>query len=247
MLADEDDPRAQTYLSQHFLQEIKSAERKIITIEDPVEYQIPGVIQIQVKPQIGLTFASGLRSIVRQDPDIILVGEIRDRETAEIAIHSALTGHMVLSTLHTNDAAGAVTRLLEMGVEEYLLPSCLMGVLAQRLVRTICGKCSVPRDVSHALREEVVREAGSFPEGELKIGRGCDACAGTGYRGRSGIFELLPVTEGVKDLILSRADAGAIRAKSVAEGMRLLREDGWEKVRRGTTTIEEVLRVTRTG
>jgi general secretion pathway protein E len=229
------------------LQEIKSPTRKIITIEDPVEYQIPGVIQIQVKPQIGLTFASGLRSIVRQDPDVILVGEIRDRETAEIAIHSALTGHMVLSTLHTNDAAGAVTRLLEMGVEEYLLPSCLVGVLAQRLVRTICGKCSAPREVSPALRDEVVREAGSFPDGELMIGRGCEACGGTGYRGRAGIFELLPVTEGVKDLILSRADAGAIRAKSVAEGMRLLREDGWKKVRQGITTIEEVLRVTRTG
>ena len=190
------------------LQEIRSGERKIITIEDPVEYQVPGVIQIQVKPQIGLTFASGLRSIVRQDPDVILVGEIRDRETAEIAIHSALTGHMVLSTLHTNDAAGAVTRLLEMGVEEYLLPSCLMGILAQRLVRTICGKCSVPREVSRAFREEVVRETGSFPEGELRIGKGCEACGGTGYRGRAGIFELLPVTEGVKELILSRADAG---------------------------------------
>ena len=229
------------------LQEIKSPERKIITIEDPVEYQIPGVIQIQVKPQIGLTFASGLRSIVRQDPDVILVGEIRDRETAEIAIHSALTGHMVLSTLHTNDAAGAVTRLLEMGVEEYLLPSCLMGVLAQRLVRTICDACSAPREVPQALREEVLRETGSFPEGDLRIGRGCEACAGTGYRGRSGIFELLPVTEAVKGLILSRADSGAIRAKAVGEGMRLLREDGWEKVRRGITTIEEVLRVTRTG
>jgi general secretion pathway protein E len=229
------------------LQEIKSPERKIITIEDPVEYQIPGVVQIQVKPQIGLTFASGLRSIVRQDPDVILVGEIRDRETAEIAIHSALTGHMVLSTLHTNDAPGAVTRLLEMGVEEYLLPSCLMGVLAQRLVRTICDACSAPRDVPQALREEVLRETGSFPEGELRIGRGCDACAGTGYRGRSGIFELLPVTDGVKELILSRADSGAIREKAIGEGMRLLREDGWEKVRRGVTTIEEVLRVTRTG
>jgi general secretion pathway protein E len=229
------------------LQEIKSGERKIITIEDPVEYQIPGIIQIQVKPQIGLTFASGLRSIVRQDPDVILVGEIRDRETAEIAIHSALTGHMVLSTLHTNDAAGAVTRLLEMGVEEYLLPSSLIGVLAQRLVRTVCGKCSAPRVVSSALREEVVREAGSFPEGELRIGRGCEACGGTGYRGRAGIFELLVLSESVKDLILSRADAGAIRAKAIAEGMRLLREDGWEKVRRGVTTIEEVLRVTRTG
>ena len=229
------------------LQEIKTAERKIITIEDPVEYQIPGVIQIQVKPQIGLTFASGLRSIVRQDPDVILVGEIRDRETAEIAIHSALTGHMVLSTLHTNDASGAVTRLLEMGVEEYLLPSCLMGVLAQRLVRTICEECSAPREIPRALREDVLRETGSFPEGELRIGRGCEACGRTGYRGRSGIFELLPVTEGVKDLILSRADAGTLRAKAVDEGMRLLREDGWEKVSRGITTIEEVLRVTRTG
>ncbi|HEX9190504.1 MAG TPA: type II secretion system ATPase GspE [Candidatus Deferrimicrobiaceae bacterium] len=229
------------------LQEIKSPERKIITIEDPVEYQIPGVIQIQVKPQIGLTFASGLRSIVRQDPDVILVGEIRDRETAEIAIHSALTGHMVLSTLHTNDAAGAVTRLLEMGVEEYLLPSCLVGVLAQRLVRTICDACSAPREVPQALREEVIREAGAFPEGNLRIGRGCEACAGTGYRGRSGIFELLPVSDGVKELILSRADSGTIREKAVGEGMRLLREDGWEKVARGITTIEEVLRVTRTG
>jgi len=228
------------------LQEIKTSERKIITIEDPVEYQIPGVIQIQVKPQIGLTFASGLRSIVRQDPDVILVGEIRDRETAEIAIHSALTGHMVLSTLHTNDAAGAVTRLLEMGVEEYLLPSCLMGVLAQRLVRTICEDCTAPRDIPKALREEVLRETGSFPEGELRIGRGCEACAGTGFRGRSAIFELLPVTEGLKELVLSRADAGTLRSKAVEEGMRLLREDGWEKVRRGITTIEEVLRVTRT-
>ncbi|MCL1926512.1 MAG: type II secretion system ATPase GspE [Syntrophorhabdaceae bacterium] len=229
------------------LQEIRSPERKIITIEDPVEYQIPGVIQIQVKPQIGLTFASGLRSIVRQDPDVILVGEIRDKETAEIAIHSALTGHMVLSTLHTSDAAGAVTRLLEMGVEEYLLPSCLVGILAQRLVRTICSKCSIPHNVFQALRDEVIRETGSFPEGELRIGQGCEACGGTGYRGRAGIFELLPVTESIKDLILLRADSGAIRAKAVAEGMRLLRDDGWEKVRRGITTIEEVLRVTRAG
>ena len=229
------------------LREIRSVERKIITIEDPVEYQIPGVIQIQVKPQIGLTFASVLRSILRQDPDVILVGEIRDRETAEIAIHTALTGPTVLSTLDTNDAAGAVTRLLEMGVEENLLPSCLMGVLAQRLVRTICEGCSGPREEFPALREEVMRETGSFPEGELRIGRGCEACGGSGYRGRTGIFELLPITEGIKDLILFRADSGAIRAKAIAEGMRLLREDGWEKVRRGITTIEEVLRVTRTG
>ncbi|MBI5576779.1 MAG: type II secretion system ATPase GspE [Deltaproteobacteria bacterium] len=229
------------------LQEIKSAARKIITIEDPVEYQISGVNQIQVKPQIGLTFASGLRSIVRQDPDVILVGEIRDRETAEIAIHSALTGHLVLSTLHTNDAAGAVTRLLEMGVEEYLLPSSLVGVLAQRLVRTICERCSSPRAISAAFREEVLRETGFAPDGDLRIGAGCDACGGTGYRGRMGIFELLPFDEEIKDLILARADAGAIRERAVARGMTLLREDGWEKTRRGITTIEEVLRVTRGG
>jgi type II secretory ATPase GspE/PulE/Tfp pilus assembly ATPase PilB-like protein len=175
------------------------------------------------------------------------VGEIRDRETAEIAIHSALTGHMVLSTLHTNDAPGAVTRLLEMGVEEYLLPSVLVGVLAQRLVRTICGNCSAPREISGALREDVLREAGFVPEGNLRIGHGCDACGGTGFRGRSGIFELLPVTDAIKELILARADAGALHAKAAAEGMRPLREDGWEKVRRGVTTIEEVLRVTRAG
>ncbi|MGE5700330.1 MAG: type II secretion system ATPase GspE [Deltaproteobacteria bacterium] len=229
------------------LQEVRTAARKIITIEDPVEYQIPGVNQIQVKPQIGLTFASGLRSIVRQDPDVILVGEIRDGETAEIAIHSALTGHLVLSTLHTNDAAGAVTRLLEMGVEEYLLPSSLIGVLAQRLVRTICGKCRAPRDISQAFREEILRETGFAAEGDLRIGKGCDACGGTGYRGRLGIFELLTVNEEIKDLIMARADAGAIRERAVANGMTLLRDDGWDKVRHGITTIEEVLRVTRGG
>jgi general secretion pathway protein E len=229
------------------LQEIRTAERKIITIEDPVEYQIAGVNQIQVKPQIGLTFASGLRSIVRQDPDVILVGEIRDRETAEIAIHSALTGHLVLSTLHTNDAAGAITRLLEMGVEEYLLPSSLIGVLAQRLVRSICEKCSVPREISPAFREELLREVGFAAEGDLRIGKGCDACGGTGYRGRMGIFELLPVDDTVKDLVLARADAGAIRERAVSRGMALLREDGWDKTKRGITTIEEVLRVTRGG
>jgi general secretion pathway protein E len=227
------------------LQEIRSAERKIITIEDPVEYQVPGVNQIQVKPQIGLTFSAGLRSIVRQDPDVILVGEIRDRETAEIAIHSALTGHMVLSTLHTNDAAGAITRLLEMGVEEYLLPSSLSGVLAQRLVRVVCPDCSEPRALSQAFRDEILREAGFVPGGDLRLGRGCAACGETGYRGRMGIFELLTLDEAVKDLILARADAGAIRAKAVAGGMTLLRDDGWDKVSRGLTTVEEVLRVTR--
>lgn len=227
------------------LQEIRTTERKVITIEDPVEYQIPGVNQIQVKPQIGLTFASGLRSIVRQDPDVILVGEIRDRETAEIAIHSALTGHMVLSTLHTNDAAGAIARLLEMGVEEYLLPSSLTGVLAQRLVRTICRSCSVEREISPAFREEIFREEGFEARGDIRVGRGCEACGGTGFRGRTGIFEILPVTDPIRELILGRADAGAIRASAMKSGMVLLRDDGWEKVRRGLTTIEEVIRVTR--
>jgi len=227
------------------LQEIRTSERKVITIEDPVEYQIPGVNQIQVKPQIGLTFSSGLRSIVRQDPDVILVGEIRDRETAEIAIHSALTGHMVLSTLHTNDAAGAIARLLEMGVEEYLLPSSLTGVLAQRLVRTICKACSVPREISQAFREDIYREAGFVADGDIRVGRGCEACGGTGFRGRTGIFEILPVTDKIRELILGRADAGAIRASAVDGGMVLLRNDGWEKVRLGMTTIEEVVRVTR--
>ncbi|GAB4373012.1 MAG: type II secretion system ATPase GspE [Deltaproteobacteria bacterium] len=227
------------------LREIRTSERKVITIEDPVEYQIPGVNQIQVKPQIGLTFASGLRSIVRQDPDVILVGEIRDRETAEIAIHSALTGHMMLSTLHTNDAAGAIARLLDMGVEEYLLPSALTGVLAQRLVRTICRECSAPREIPESFREEVARETGFLPEGELRAGRGCESCGGTGYRGRTGIFELLRVTDGIREKILARADTGAIRAQAVAEGMTLLREDGWRKVREGVTTVEEMIRVTR--
>jgi len=227
------------------LQEIRATDRKVITIEDPVEYQIPGVNQIQVKPQIGLTFASGLRSIVRQDPDVILVGEIRDRETAEIAIHSALTGHMMLSTLHTNDAVGAIARLLDMEVEEYLLPSALTGVLAQRLVRTICRECSAPREDSPSFREEVIRETGFVPDGDLREGRGCEACGGTGYRGRTGIFELLRITDGIREKILARADTGSIRERAVAEGMSLLREDGWRKVRAGVTTIEEVIRVTR--
>ncbi len=227
------------------LREVRTDKRKVITIEDPVEYQIPGIIQIQVKPQIGLTFSSGLRTIVRQDPDVILVGEIRDRETAEIAIHSALTGHMVFSTLHTNDAAGAVARLLEMGVEEYLLPSCLIGVLAQRLVRIICPGCSTPREITPAFREEILRETGFPPEGEFRVGLGCAACGWTGFQGRAGIFELLRVNDDIKELIVSRADAGTMRSRAVAGGMTLIREDGWEKARAGITTLEEVLRVTR--
>ncbi|MBI5378878.1 MAG: type II secretion system ATPase GspE [Nitrospirae bacterium] len=225
------------------LEKINSTEKKIITIEDPIEYQLHGVNQIQVKPQIGLTFANGLRSIVRQDPDIIMVGEIRDAETAEIAIQSALTGHLVFSTLHTNDAPGAITRLLEMGIEDYLLASSLLGVLAQRLVRVICLACKE----RYLPEEQVLAEIGlSGDRGKPFFrGRGCEACAQTGYRGRIGIFEWLPMGEEVRKSTLQRADAGALRERAVSLGMRTLREDGWQKVRQGLTTIEEVVRVTK--
>jgi general secretion pathway protein E len=219
------------------LDKINSPDKKIITIEDPVEYQLFGVNQIHVKPQIGLTFANGLRSIVRQDPDVIMVGEIRDFETAEIAIQAALTGHLVFSTLHTNDAAGAVSRLLEMGVEDYLLASSLLGVLAQRLVRRVCMKCRQPAeavlDAEHGGGERVFE------------GKGCDDCAHTGYRGRSGIFELLLVSDAIRQLILKRSSSDIIKDAAVAQGMRTLRDDGWRTVRRGVTTVAEVVRVTQ--
>jgi len=221
------------------LDKINSPDKKIITIEDPVEYQLFGVNQIHVKPQIGLTFANGLRSIVRQDPDVIMVGEIRDAETAEIAIQAALTGHLVFSTLHTNDAAGAVSRLLEMGVEDYLLASSLLGVLAQRLVRRVCLKCR--RSVM--LAAGVAHEVGG--SGEVSEGGGCEECSRTGYRGRAGIYELLVMSDAVRQLILKRSSADAIRDAAVSEGMRTLREDGWRQVRSGLTTVAEVVRVTQ--
>lgn len=223
------------------LQKINDPAKKIITIEDPVEYQLSGVNQIQVKPQIGLTFANGLRSIVRQDPDIIMVGEIRDYETAEIAVQAALTGHLVFSTLHTNDAAGAVSRLLEMGVQDYLLASSLLGVLAQRLVRRLCSSC----------RKEVgfqgsrVEGFGGDPPKLLWEPGGCESCSGTGYLGRVGIFELLLATSEICKLIVQRSDANLIRRSAIGQGMRPLREDGWQKVCDGVTTLAEVLRVTR--
>jgi general secretion pathway protein E len=223
------------------LDKINSPEKKIITIEDPVEYQLFGVNQIHVKPQIGLTFANGLRSIVRQDPDVIMVGEIRDAETAEIAIQAALTGHLVFSTLHTNDAAGAVSRLLEMGVEDYLLASSLLGVLAQRLVRQVCKKCRQPAELAAG----VLREIGGDGGAQAVEGKGCEECSQTGYRGRSGIYELLLVNEVVRPLILKRSSADIIRDAAVQQGMRTLREDGWHKVRTGVTTVAEVVRVTQ--
>jgi general secretion pathway protein E len=218
------------------LKRINQADKKIITIEDPVEYQMDGINQIHVNPQIGLTFAAGLRHIVRQDPDVIMVGEIRDRETADIAIRAALTGHFVYSTLHTNDAPSAITRLTDMGVENYLLTSSLVAVLAQRLVRVICPEC---RETAG----RVMTPAGEYLEAFR--GGGCENCYGTGYRGRVGIFELMELNEEIRSIIMRNEDATRIAAAARRNGMRNLREDGWLKVRRGVTTAEEVTRVTQ--
>jgi len=224
------------------LDKINFPDRKIITIEDPVEYQMSGVNQIQVKPRIGLTFANGLRHIVRQDPDVILVGEIRDAETADIAIHAALTGHLVFSTLHTNDAAGAVTRLQDMGIESYLIASTVLGILAQRLVRLVCRECREPYPVEGEIRREL---AALGPEVRAYRGRGCEACNYTGYRGRTGIYEFLVVDDELQRLALQKTSAQVIKQAAMAKGMRTLREDGWDKVLRGLTTVAEVLRVTQ--
>jgi len=222
------------------LAEINSAEKKIITVEEPVEYLMPGINQIQVRPKIGLTFASGLRHIVRQDPDIIMVGEIRDMETAGIAIHAALTGHLLFSTLHTNDAPGAITRLMDMGIENYLVASTLICVMAQRLVRRICPFCKTRED----LPKDVLKKI-SADIREVWTGRGCDACSGTGYKGRIGIFEVLPVAGPIRELIMKRASIKEMKDKATELGMRTLREDGIGKVIKGITTIDEVLRVTQ--
>jgi general secretion pathway protein E len=218
------------------LKRINQPDKKIITIEDPVEYQMDGINQIHVNPQIGLTFASGLRHIVRQDPDVIMVGEIRDRETADIAIRAALTGHFVYSTLHTNDAPSAITRLTDMGVENYLISSTLVSVLAQRLVRVICRHCKAPAGARLA------------PDGSMiqcYRGTGCEHCSGSGFTGRVGIFELMELDDEMRKLILNNADAVALTAAARRHGMRNLREDGWMKVATGLTTAEEVMRVTQ--
>jgi general secretion pathway protein E len=225
------------------LDKINSPGVKIITVEDPVEYQLKGVNQIAVKPKIGLTFASGLRHIVRQDPDVILVGEIRDLETAEIAIQASLTGHLVFSTLHTNDAPGAVTRLQDMGVEPYLLASVLEGILAQRLVRRICEACRAVDTPSSADLEALGVTAG--PDVRLFRGKGCDECRGTGYRGRMGIYELFVITEDARSLIMRRGAARELRRYAVDNGMATLRMDGWTRACEGLTTVEELLRVTQ--
>jgi general secretion pathway protein E len=227
------------------LKQLNTSERKIITVEDPVEYQMEGVNQIQAKPQIGLTFASALRSIVRQDPDVIMIGEMRDLETARIAVQSALTGHLVLSTLHTNDAAGGVTRLLDMGLEEYLLTSTVNGILAQRLVRKLCPDCKKP----HQATPEVIKELRLrrfVPDGDITLYKpvGCSSCGGMGYRGRMAIIEFLQMTDPIRKLIMAHEEAGAIQKLAVEEGMSTMFENGLTKAIQGVTTIEEVMRVT---
>jgi len=227
------------------LQKINSSEKKIITVEDPVEYQLRGINQIQVKPSIGLTFANALRSIVRQDPDVILIGEIRDAETAEIAIHAALTGHLVLSTLHTNDAPSAITRLIDMGMEDYLLSSTIIGILAQRLVRIACPFCQEPYSPDPAILREMRVDVQNLSDLNITDVKGCEKCAHTGYWGRSGIFEFLPITDQIQRLILEKRDSNIIKEVARKNGMRTLREDGWMKVKQGVTTISEVIRVTQ--
>jgi general secretion pathway protein E len=229
------------------LARINSSENKIITLEDPVEYQLRGINQIQVNPKIGLGFANGLRSIVRQDPDIILVGEIRDRETAEVAIQSALTGHLLFSTLHTNDAAGAINRLLDMGVENFLLSSTLLGILAQRLVRVICPNCKKEKQPEEKLLKSMKLAPQELNGSRFYTGEGCEECRYTGFKGRVGIFEFLLVDSDIRKEINSRSSTEQIKSVAIKKGGITLRQDGWRKVKAGVTTISEVLRVTLAG
>jgi general secretion pathway protein E len=250
------------------LSKINTPDRNILTVEDPVEYDIKGISQMPVNPKINLTFASGLRAFLRQDPDVIMVGEIRDRETAEIAIHASLTGHLVLSTIHTNDAAGAVTRLVEMGIEPFLVSSSLLAIMAQRLVRVICKSCRQPYegrpeelrdlgiDVATLPRKLSTEVMGQYSIGEAEPltpnglpliyrATGCEECQGTGFKHRTGIHELLNVTDGIRSLVLKNADANTLKRQAMSEGMQTLRDEGAAKVLAGITTAEEVARVTQ--
>ena len=227
-----------------WLHTINSVDKRILTVEDPIEYEMAGINQIQMKPEIGLTFAVGLRHILRQDPDVIMVGEIRDQETADIAIRAALTGHLVFSTLHTNDSAGGVTRLVDMGIEPFLVASSVEALVAQRLVRRLCPKCKRPWKVDMPFLESI-----GFPISKLLTGTicepvGCEECRGTGYAGRTGIYEILLVTDAIRQMIVERQSAADIKMHALEHGMRTLRVDGWRKVLAGVTTLEEVLRVT---
>ena len=224
------------------LSHLNDEERKIVTIEDPVEYQLPNVAQIQVKSQIGLTFAHGLRSILRQDPDVIMIGEIRDLETAQSAVQAALTGHLVLATLHTNSAAAAINRLRDMGVEDYLITATLVGVLAQRLVRRLCPACAVPDEP--ALAE---RLAPDVPPERFLAPQGCPECRGSGYRGRTAIVEVLPVVDSIRRAVLARKGQHELEDIAVANGMQTMRNNGIAKAAAGETSLAEVLRVSAEG
>src|SRR5437667_6638463 len=228
-----------------YLSTINSVSRRIITIEEPVEYKLPGVLQMDVKPEIDFTFARGLRHILRQDPNVVMVGEIRDTETADIAIRAAMTGHLVFSTLHTNDAVGGITRLLDMDVEPFLLSSVVKSFIAQRLVRTICPDCVQLVDYPRDYLVEIcfpVKELGT----RFRRGAGCDQCRQTGYQGRAAIYEICLITEPLRKLIMQKRDGGELKQCAIAEGMETLRQDGWRRVAQGSTTIEEVVRVTQT-
>jgi general secretion pathway protein E len=228
-----------------FLSTINSVQRRIITIEEPVEYKLPGVLQMDVKPEINFTFARGLRHILRQDPNVVMVGEIRDVETADIAIRAAMTGHLVFSTLHTNDAVGGITRLLDMEVEPFLLASVVKSFIAQRLVRTICPECAEKVEYPSEYLAEIgfpVKEHGT----KFNRGKGCEHCRQTGYQGRMAIYEICVVTEALRKLIMQKKDGGELKQCAIAEGMVTLRQDGWRRVAQGSTTIEEVVRVTQT-
>lgn len=234
------------------LNRLNSPHRKVITVEDPVEYELKGITQIQVNSKIGLTFARTLRNMLRHDPNVMMVGEVRDSETAEVTIQAALTGHIVFSTLHTNDSAGGITRLMDMGIEPFLITSAVQAFLAQRLVRTICPGCRKPVKQPEAVAEITKRLLAigckltpSDMEAELHQGKGCEKCKSSGYRGRTGIYEILALTEPIKAMILKRTSSHEIKKEAIRLGMRPLIADGWEKVKQGQTTIEEILRVTQ--
>ena len=228
-----------------WLHTINSMDKRIMSAEDPIEYEMKGINQVQMRPEIGLDFSSTLRTFLRQDPDVIMVGEIRDKETAEISIRAALTGHLVFSTIHTNDSASTITRLLDMDIEPFLVSSSVEGIVAQRLIRTLCTKCRKPAQY----QQDFLKMHG-FPIDKLNDSKiiyeavGCDECRDTGYRGRSGIFEILPINDEIRPLIVSNASASSIKQAALDQGMKTLRDDGWEKVLDGITTIDEILRVT---
>lgn len=228
-----------------WLHTINSTDKRIMSAEDPIEYEMTGVNQVQMRPEIGLNFSSALRTFLRQDPDVIMVGEIRDRDTAEIAIRAALTGHLVFSTIHTNDSASTITRLLDMGIEPFLVSSSVEGIVAQRLIRRLCKKCRRPVNLDQGfLKEHGFPIEKLAPINPIYEAVGCDECRGTGYKGRSAIFEIMPITDEVRPLVVANATASSIKQAALNAGMKTLRQDGWDKVLQGVTTVDEIIRVT---